>query len=121
MRVRALAGVVASLAVLVLIDQIAPRLLNPYWVTILSRIGIAVIAAVSLQLVNGFTGQFSIGHAGFMAIGAYASAALPVFAGAQALEFAANVLPISVARGMYIRYIWHMAPALSHCAPAARH
>lgn len=101
MRVRALAGVVASLAVLVLIDQIAPRLLNPYWVTILSRIGIAVIAAVSLQLVNGFTGQFSIGHAGFMAIGAYASAALSVFAGAQALELAANVVPISVARIAY--------------------
>ena len=41
-----------------------PRFLNPYYLTILSRIGVAVLAAVSLQLVNGFTGQFSIGHAG---------------------------------------------------------
>ncbi len=101
MRGRSLAIAVAALAALVLIDQIAPRLLNPYFVTILSRIGIAVIAAVSLQLVNGFTGQFSIGHAGFMAIGAYASAALSVFAGAEALEFAATVVPIPVARIAY--------------------
>jgi branched-chain amino acid transport system permease protein len=36
-----------------------------------------------------------------MAIGAYASAALSVFAGAQALELAANVVPISVARIAY--------------------
>ena len=88
MRVRSLVAAVASLAALVLVDQVAPRLLNPYWVTILSRIGIAVIAAVSLQLVNGFTGQFSIGHAGFMAIGAYASAALSVYVGAAALDAA---------------------------------
>ncbi|MBM4335902.1 MAG: branched-chain amino acid ABC transporter permease [Deltaproteobacteria bacterium] len=101
MRVRSLAGAVAALGALVLIDQIAPRLLNPYFVTILSRIGIAVIAAVSLQLVNGFTGQFSIGHAGFMAIGAYASAALSVFAGAEGLELAATFVPISVARVAY--------------------
>ena len=101
MRGRSLAIALAVLAALVLIDQIAPRLLNPYFVTILSRIGIAVIAAVSLQLVNGFTGQFSIGHAGFMAIGAYASAALSVFAGAEALELAAHVVPIHVARVAY--------------------
>lgn len=101
MRGRSPAIAVAALAALVLIDQIAPRLLNPYFVTILSRIGIAVIAAVSLQLVNGFTGQFSIGHAGFMAIGAYASAALSVFAGAEALELAAHVVPIHVARVAY--------------------
>lgn len=98
---RALARAIGALAALVLIDQIAPRLLNPYWVTILARIGIAVIAAVSLQLVNGFTGQFSIGHAGFMAIGAYASAALSVFAGAEGLELAARVVPISLARVAY--------------------
>ncbi|HYB13779.1 MAG TPA: branched-chain amino acid ABC transporter permease, partial [Myxococcota bacterium] len=64
------------------LDVGLPRILNPYYLTILTRIGVAVLAAVSLQLVNGFTGQFSIGHAGFMAVGAYVSAALSVYLGA---------------------------------------
>ena len=101
MRARPLLGLAALLAFLALLDAAAPRLLNPYYVTILSRIGIAVIAAVSLQLVNGFTGQFSIGHAGFMAIGAYASAALSVFAGAALLEAAAQLVPLPLARFLY--------------------
>jgi branched-chain amino acid transport system permease protein len=75
-----------ALAVLALLHWGAPLVLNPYYATILDRIGIAVIAAVSLQLVNGFTGQFSIGHAGFMALGAYASAAFSVYLGAAALD-----------------------------------
>ena len=101
MRARALLGLGALLAFLALLDASAPRLLNPYYVTILSRIGIAVIAAVSLQLVNGFTGQFSIGHAGFMAIGAYSSAALSVYAGADLLDSAAQVVPLPLARFLY--------------------
>lgn len=101
MRARTILGLVALLAFLLLVDLFAPRLLNPYYVTILSRIGIAVIAAVSLQLVNGFTGQFSIGHAGFMAIGAYASAALSVFAGAEALDAVSQFIPLSLARWAY--------------------
>ena len=101
MRARSLLWLGVAIAFLVFLDVAAPRLLNPYYVTILSRIGIAVIAAVSLQLVNGFTGQFSIGHAGFMAIGAYASAALSVFAGAAVLAAAAQVVPLPVARLAY--------------------
>lgn len=64
----------AALGLLVAADLALPQLLNPYYLTILSRIAVTVLAAVSLQLVNGFTGQFSIGHAGFMAVGAYSSA-----------------------------------------------
>jgi len=75
--------------------------LNPYYLTIASRIGIAIIAAVSLQLVNGFTGQFSIGHAGFMAIGAYGSAALSVYAGAGLLEWIGSGAPAWLARALY--------------------
>ncbi len=101
MRARALLGLGALLASLALLDAAAPRLLNPYYVTILSRIGIAVIAAVSLQLVNGFTGQFSIGHAGFMAIGAYSSAALSVYAGAGMIDSAAQFVPLPLARAVY--------------------
>ncbi|MEX2206760.1 MAG: branched-chain amino acid ABC transporter permease [Myxococcota bacterium] len=101
MRGRSLFAAGAVIACLVVLEFAAPRVLNPYYVTILSRIGIAVIAAVSLQLVNGFTGQFSIGHAGFMAIGAYASAALSVFAGAALLEAVAQVVPLALARVLY--------------------
>jgi branched-chain amino acid transport system permease protein len=101
LRARSFFIVAAVLVGLAILDAVAPRLLNPYYVTILSRIGIAVIAAVSLQLVNGFTGQFSIGHAGFMAIGAYASAALSVYAGAAVLEAATQVVPLTVARMVY--------------------
>jgi branched-chain amino acid transport system permease protein len=101
MRLRSLLVAGAVIACLLVLDLVAPRVLNPYYVTILSRIGIAVIAAVSLQLVNGFTGQFSIGHAGFMAIGAYASAAFSVFAGAALLEAVSQVVPLSLARIVY--------------------
>jgi branched-chain amino acid transport system permease protein len=101
MRARSLLLGGGAIAFLIALDWLAPRLLNPYYATILSRIGIAVIAAVSLQLVNGFTGQFSIGHAGFMAIGAYASAALSVYAGAALLEAVSQVAPLGLARLAY--------------------
>jgi branched-chain amino acid transport system permease protein len=47
--------------------------IDPYFLDVLTGIGINVILAVSLNLVNGYTGQFSLGHAGFMAVGAYFS------------------------------------------------
>jgi branched-chain amino acid transport system permease protein len=53
--------------------------IDPYYLEILTNIGINVILAVSLNLVNGYTGQFSLGHAGFMSVGAYVSAALTLF------------------------------------------
>jgi branched-chain amino acid transport system permease protein len=100
-RARSVVGLAVACAALALLELIAPRLLNPYYVTILARIGIAITAAVSLQLVNGFTGQFSIGHAGFMAIGAYTSAALSVFVGAALIDAAAGALPPGLARWLY--------------------
>src|SRR5471030_1557067 len=48
--------------------------MDPYFLDVLTGIGISIILAVSLNLVNGYTGQFSLGHAGFMAVGAYYSA-----------------------------------------------
>jgi branched-chain amino acid transport system permease protein len=88
-------------ALLVGLDAGLPHVLNPYYLTILTRIGVAILAAVSLQLVNGFTGQFSIGHAGFMAVGAYVSAALSVYLGAGWLVALAAVLPAPLARALY--------------------
>jgi len=59
--------------------------IDPYYLDVLTGIGINVILAVSLNLVNGYTGQFSLGHAGFMAVGAYLSAAVTVFLGPKLL------------------------------------
>ena len=101
MRARAWAGVALTALLLLLADWLLPRVLNPYYLTIATRIGVAIIAAVSLQLVNGFTGQFSIGHAGFMAVGAYGSAALSVYVGAPLLEAATAFAPLSLARALY--------------------
>ena len=78
-----LAFAAGAIAVLFAVDLLLPRFLNAYYLTILSRIGVAVLAAVSLQLVNGFTGQFSIGHAGFMALGGYTAAAVMYYGSAK--------------------------------------
>ena len=59
--------------------------IDPYYLDVLTGIGINIILAVSLNLVNGYTGQFSIGHAGFMAVGAYLSAAVTIFLGPKLL------------------------------------
>ncbi|CAN5854518.1 hypothetical protein BH11PLA1_BH11PLA1_12600 [soil metagenome] len=58
---------------------LAPLAVNLYWIEVLRKTGIAVIAAVSLNIVNGFAGQFSMGHAGFMALGAYVGAAVTYY------------------------------------------
>ncbi len=71
---KGVAGLVGTVAVLLALNLILPRVLNPYFMRVLMLCGISVILAVSLNLINGFTGQFSIGHAGFMAVGAYGSA-----------------------------------------------
>ncbi|GAB1489984.1 branched-chain amino acid ABC transporter permease [Opitutaceae bacterium] len=59
--------------------------IDPYFLDVMTGIGINVILAVSLNLVNGHTGQFSLGHAGFMAVGAYLSAAVTLFVGPRLL------------------------------------
>jgi branched-chain amino acid transport system permease protein len=59
--------------------------IDPYYLDVLTDIGINIILAVSLNLVNGYTGQFSLGHAGFMSVGAYTSAAITVLAGPRLL------------------------------------
>ena len=59
--------------------------IDPYYLDVLTGIGINIILAVSLNLVNGYTGQFSLGHAGFMSVGAYLSAAVTIFLGPKLL------------------------------------
>src|ERR1700761_7502981 len=73
-----------SVAAAIGLNFAAPAI-DPYFLDILTNIGINVILAVSLNLVNGYTGQFSLGHAGFMSVGAYASAAITLFVGPSLL------------------------------------
>jgi branched-chain amino acid transport system permease protein len=90
----------AVLALLVVVDVAASRLLSPYLLQIVVLCGINVILAVSLNLINGFTGQFSIGHAGFMALGAYGSAMFSLGVGrgwVAALQSAGWPEPIAAA------------------------
>jgi branched-chain amino acid transport system permease protein len=55
---------------------VVPAFATPYWLDVINRIGIAVIAAIGLNILTGYTGQISIGNAAFMAVGAYAAAIL---------------------------------------------
>ena len=75
-----LAGLLVALGVSAFSDRI-----DPYFLDVLTGIGINVILAVSLNLVNGYTGQFSLGHAGFMSVGAYLAAAVSLYLGPKLL------------------------------------
>ena len=76
-----LAALLAAFGIQYFSDRI-----DPYYLDVLTGIGINVILAVSLNLVNGYTGQFSLGHAGFMSVGAYLSAAVTMFLGPKLLS-----------------------------------
>src|SRR2546423_12855729 len=51
-----------------------PLVGSSYWLDVLNRTAIAVIAATGLNILTGFTGQISLGNAAFLAIGAYSTA-----------------------------------------------
>lgn len=70
----------AFLAVLLVV----PGFASGYWLDVLNRILIAVIAATGLNILTGFTGQISLGNAAFLAVGAYSTA---FFAGRLGLPF----------------------------------
>jgi branched-chain amino acid transport system permease protein len=53
-----------------------PLVGSSYWLDVLNRAAIAVIAAAGLNILTGFTGQISLGNAAFLAIGAYSTAYL---------------------------------------------
>ncbi len=64
--------------------SLAPAFLSFFWMDVLNRILIAVIAATGLNILTGFTGQISLGNAAFLAVGAYSTA---FFAGRMGLPF----------------------------------
>jgi branched-chain amino acid transport system permease protein len=75
-----LAAVLLAFGVSHFSDQI-----DPYFLDVMTGVGINIILAVSLNLVNGYTGQFSLGHAGFMSVGAYLSATITILVGPRLL------------------------------------
>jgi len=68
-----------------------PAFATTYWLDVLNRIFIAIIAATGLNIVTGFTGLISLGTAAFLAVGGYTTAAL---AGKAGLPFFV-VVPLS--------------------------
>jgi branched-chain amino acid transport system permease protein len=68
-----------------------PLFATHYWLDILNRTLIAIIAAMGLNILTGFTGQISLGNAAFLAVGAYTTAYL---AGRAGLPFPV-VIPIA--------------------------
>ncbi len=57
-------------------DDLIRQFINPYYVQVLTLLGIFLIAALGLHLITGVTGQLSFGHAAFLSIGAYTAALL---------------------------------------------
>ncbi len=53
-----------------------PTFATSFWMDVLNRILIAVVAATGLNILTGFTGQISLGNAAFLAVGAYSTAFL---------------------------------------------
>ncbi len=78
---------VAFLAALALL----PLTASSYWMDVLVRILIAIVAATGLNILTGFTGQISLGNAAFLSVGAYATA---VLAGRTGLPFPV-VIPLA--------------------------
>lgn len=79
-----LTGLLVALLVL-------PQFATTYWLDVLNRIFIAIIAAAGLNVVTGYTGLISLGTAAFLAVGAFTTAAL---AGKAGLPFVV-VIPLS--------------------------
>src|SRR5438105_10201031 len=65
-----------ALAVFLVALFAVPWFATSYWLDVLNRAAIAVIAAMGLNILTGFTGQISLGNAAFLAVGAYTTAFL---------------------------------------------
>jgi branched-chain amino acid transport system permease protein len=102
------------LALIGAVVLVAPFAVNPYWLSVLDRILIAVIGAVGLNILVGFTGLISLGQGGFLAVGAYTTGVLvgrtglpPVLAWIAAMAVTAAVgtfagLPALRLKGLYL-------------------
>jgi branched-chain amino acid transport system permease protein len=91
-----------------------PVFASKYMISILTEIGIAIIACHGLNILTGFTGQISLGHAAFMGVGAYTCSilmtkvsvpfiiALPIAGAVTALIGMIFGIPSLRLRGLYL-------------------
>ncbi|WP_306602030.1 branched-chain amino acid ABC transporter permease [Geothrix sp. 21YS21S-2] len=85
------AALAVSLGLQLAVDGgVFPDVLNPYYLHLLTIIGMNIILVASLNLLNGYLGEFALGHAGFMAVGAYTAALLAT----RVLPAAADLPPV---------------------------
>ncbi|MGQ9497693.1 MAG: branched-chain amino acid ABC transporter permease [Desulfotomaculales bacterium] len=57
-----------------MLEEALRHFINPYYIQVLTLLGIYIVAAIGLHLITGVTGQLSFGHAAFLGIGAYTAA-----------------------------------------------
>ncbi len=55
---------------------IVPLIADDYWLAVLARIGVTLIAVLGLHILSGLTGLISLGQGGFVLVGAYIAAVL---------------------------------------------
>ena len=87
-----------ALAVLVVALAVAPLVLPPFFLQLLTEIAIIGLFATAFNLLMGFGGMVSFGHAAYFALGAYAAALLVKRAGWPML-LALPVSPVVAAAG----------------------
>src|SRR4029450_6903022 len=86
------------LGLLILVLAVAPLVLPPFFLQLLTEIAIVGLFATAFNLLMGFGGMVSFGHAAYFALGAYTAALLVKRAGVPLL-LALPASPIVAAAG----------------------
>jgi branched-chain amino acid transport system permease protein len=86
---------------LVIIIVTGTVLKNPYYLQVLTFIGINTLLALGLNMLMGYAGQISLGHAAFYGIGAYGTAILTVHHNLNPWI----AMPIAIAAAMLVAYV----------------
>ena len=92
------AGAPRVMGAIVAVLAIAPLVLPPFFLQLLTEIAIVGLFATAFNLLMGFGGMVSFGHAAYFALGAYAAALLVKKAGVPML-LALPVAPLVAAAG----------------------
>ena len=88
----------AGLGLLIVALAVAPLVLPPFFLQLLTEIAIIGLFATAFNLLMGFGGMVSFGHAAYFALGAYAAALLVKRAGVPML-LALPAAPLAAAAG----------------------
>ena len=103
----------AWLIVFLIACALFPLVGSKYMISIMTEVGIAIIACHGLNILTGFTGQISLGHAAFLGVGAYTCSiliqhgvpfiiALPMAGAMAALVGMIFGIPSLRLRGLYL-------------------